>query len=397
LARLLPFKAVHYRERDLSELIAPPYDILPPDEATVLLNQNPKNIAAVDTSAGGSYEHRGAVLQTWMANRILVEDDAPSFTVVAHEFIDPSGHPQRRVGLIGRIRVDDEIRVHESTHHAPKADRLELLRATRFHLSPIFLLRKGVPIQLDPVIAREPDSLASLSDERIEAWRLSEHDQVTYVMELFADCDLYVADGHHRLATAKLWAEERFAQEHELAADAWFIPAYVCDANDAALYLLPTHRLVKRQGAVPRSIGEIRKRLSQIATTSIRPCTREEALQELGRVDPALCGFAICCQDGAAFVTVPRPSGLVASLDVEVLDGLILPALGVDNSTREESLRYTRDIDEVVASEDVALAIACNPCSVEDVLAVADAGEVMPQKSTYFYPKVPTGLALARA
>ena len=143
------------------------------------------------------------------------------------------------------------------------------------------------------------------------------------------------------------------------------------------------------------SANEVAQRLSGISNTQI--CTRDEALLALSDVVASTCGFAICCQDGAVFARVSRPTGASASLDVAVLDEKILPLLGVAQDARERLLTYTRDIGEVVASEEIGLGIACNPCSVDDVLAVADAKEVMPQKSTYFYPKVPTGLVLARS
>lgn len=429
-----PFRGLRYRPgvaANLAELLAPPFDVISPETQRFLLRRHPANVVrlelgeerADDTPQDNRYSRAAATLRQWLAEGILAVDPEPAFCVYDQEFFR-GGLLLRRRSLMARVRLEPwdkgVVRPHEHTLTAPKEDRLRLLRHCRTSFSPVFALYRDPDgrlrhatnhaVRAAPLAqAREPGgethSLYSLADET----------SISTIRDLFRDRTLYVADGHHRYETALDYQEER------RAAGRWsgeepenFTFMALTAAEDAGLVVLPIHRVV-RLTAIP---DDLPARLEgPFLVEDLGPVRTGGVLRD------ALARLSEAGGEGPAYVAVGPgptrlrllrlrdPEALRASLpadtppawralDVSLLQFAMLEGLlGIDAArlARGDALEYTEDGAEAlgaVASGQVPLAFLVNATPVEQILAVADAGERMPQKSTFFYPKLATGLVM---
>jgi uncharacterized protein (DUF1015 family) len=294
---------------------------------------------------------RAGVVQRFLADGVLVEDDERAAWVVAQEYVGPDGIARRRTGLVASLRVEPyETRTvlpHERTHAGPKESRLRLLRAARAQLEPIFLLYDGAP----PVHApeREPD----LEAEGTRLWRVDG----TELPAFFADRQLLIADGHHRYETAVAYADESGADR---------MMVVLVSTSDSGLEIFPTHRLFRGfPDAIPAREPE--------------PGV-EAALARLQALDYDRA-YAIGYRGGRAVLVEGEPG----ELDVELVDRVI----------GHDGIEYTPSADEAVSRVDrgeVDGAFLLRATRIEDVFERARRGEVMPQKTTYFFPKLISGM-----
>ena len=342
---------------------------------------------------------------------MLIQDPEPAFYVTEHQFAAPDGTPQVRRGLIARVRATawdrSDLRPHEHTLRGPKEDRLALMRATATQTSPVFAVWQGAAgaAELLAEATTHPAAAGGRTDgelgsEKHLLWVVDDHERVTALHEALGGARLYIADGHHRYETAAAYAAERAAAGDPPDADSQFALVYLCDAADAGISLLPTHRLVRPRDGAAFSLDDLWMRLDD--GWDMDP---SHDLATAGAAAAAVRGqrhaFAVRAPDGAAVLS--RPRGAASSpreaLDVVVLQEQVLGPAGVDASAiRDGALAYTRSLEEVdraVAAQEALLGFVVNPATTAEMIAVADAGQVMPQKSTYFYPKVPTGLVLS--
>jgi uncharacterized protein (DUF1015 family) len=282
---------------------------------------------------------------------------------------------------------------------APKADRLALLRATATQTSPVFGLWRG-----DAGFAALFDELATgaallggrsegeLGLEKHLLWRVDNEVRIQAIVGALQPARLYVADGHHRYETTVAYAAERGLSDAQCL-------VYLASSTDAGMVVLPTHRLVKPGPGVAFSLDDLWARLDD--SWEVEPSTDVE------RANAAAAGarathhaFIVVARDGVAVLRRPRsaPASPRESLDASVLESAILAPAGVSaEAIAGGALAYTRGLDslaDAVSSGAAVLGFGVQPTTVDEVIAVADAGETMPQKSTYFYPKVPTGLVL---
>jgi uncharacterized protein (DUF1015 family) len=288
------------------------------------------------------------------------------------------------------------VRPHEKTHAGPKADRLALLRATRTNLESIFLLAPDGDRALEQALAdvarRAPDATAELDGVGIRLWVVRGGDLSRFPLP---SSPLYIADGHHRYETASAYAGENPAADRVLA--------FLVSAADPGLVVLPTHRLIYGSGRRPDAMLALWRTWFDVVRVpaEVDPVAH---LAELGR-DRTAC--LVASPDGGVLGLVLKPdarledvrdlgaSAAVRALDVARVEALVVkPILHADTST--PTLRYTADAREALASvrQGASAAVLLNPTRVEQVFAVADAGDVLPPKSTYFAPKVPSGLVL---
>jgi len=422
LARLLPLRGVRYNPEHvrLGGVLAPPYDVIGPAQQEELYGRDLRNIVRIDFGqaypgdvAGRSdvYTRAAAHLQSWIELGILVRDERPGLYLAAHEFTGPDGRPQRRLGLLGRVPAlpweRSEVRPHELTLRGPKEDRMALLRATRTQTSPVWLLWDQAP-GLDRRLLELAQGQALLGgrfdgemgSEKLLLWQLCEEREVADITSLLAPATLYIADGHHRFETMAAYAAERRAAGDAPDADSQHALVYACAADDPALVVLPTHRMVRPRQGLPAGLSDLLARLGD--EWALEPV--EDAAVALSGLEDgreASHAFVVVAADGSGVLR--RPRGQTASprdaLDVAVLQSQVLGVCGIGEADlREGALAYTRDPAEAVAAVHLgraALAFLVTPCTSREVLAVADARETMPQKSTYFYPKVPTGLVLS--
>jgi uncharacterized protein (DUF1015 family) len=353
VAEVKPFRAVRYGERagPLETLVAPPYDVVSPAGREELAARNPHNVVHLTLPVDEA--EAGRTWRAWRGDGTLVDEPEPGFWWLSQDYVGPDGVPRTREGLVAALGVEPyENRVvlpHERTHRGPKEGRLRLLRETRAQLEPLFFLYEGEAPAERP--EREPD----LEVEGARLWRLPEDG----IAEAFADRQLLIADGHHRYETALAYHEEAGTPESA------YVLAVLVSLDDPGLMIFPTHRVF---GAAPDSTLPGR-------ALDGGP---EEALAELRGLP----------QDEAAVVVYSRGRAELA-VDGNELDVQLVDRLG------HEGISYTPDWQEAVRAVDegeAAVAVLMRPTRIEDVFAVAQRGETMPQKSTYFYPKLVSGL-----
>jgi uncharacterized protein (DUF1015 family) len=422
LACLRPLRGIRYNPEHirLGGVLAPPYDVISPAQREELYGRDLRNVVRVDfglpypddvAERSDVYTRAAAHLRSWLELGILVRDEQPGLYLVVHEFVAPDGTSQRRLGLVGRVPAlpweRSEMRPHELTLRGPKEDRLTLMRATRAQTSPVWLLWDRAP-GLDARLAEIAQGRALLGGrfdgemgpEKVLVWHMSDRAVLAEIRALLDPSTLYIADGHHRFETMAAYAAERRAAGDGADADSQFALVYASAADDPALVVLPIHRMIRPRPGLPAGRAELHARLD--GAWKLEPVADAvAALAQLGERRAVDHAFVLVAPDGAAVVR--RPRGEVISrrdaLDVAVLQSEVIGACGIGESElRESALDYTRNpADAVLAVRDgrAGLAFLLSPCTSHEVMAVADARENMPQKSTYFYPKVPTGLVIS--
>jgi uncharacterized protein (DUF1015 family) len=423
MATVEPFEGTRYNPEHvkLGGVLAPPYDVISDEQRDVLYGRDLRNIVRVDyglrfpNDVGGvddSYTRAASFLESWRELGILVRDQPAGYYVVDHHFPDSSGGTRRRRGLLATVAATSwehsDLRPHERTLRGPKLDRLALMRATRAQTSPVFALRQGggdIESHLDDVASGSAllggRIDGEIGSEKLLLWRVADPAHVAAIAESLRGASLYIADGHHRYETAAAYAEERRAAEPDASPDAAFerCLVYLAAADDPGITILPTHRLVPPRPGIAFSLDDLWARLDDSYETE-RAEDATAALATAASLRATHHAFAVVAQDGAAVLRRPRrPGGSPRdSLDVAVLEAEVLAPAGVSSEAiAAGALSYTRDIaalDAVVQRGDAVLGFGVTPVTTGEVIAVADAGETMPQKSTYFYPKVPTGLVI---
>jgi len=396
---VVPFRGERYRETGvgrLSHLIAPPYDVIDPAARARFAALDEHNIVHLmlpeaPSGRGDRYGWAGEQLVQWRRAGVLLRDPEPAVYVMAQG---------ARLGVFVALAAEGyearRVRPHEKTHAGPKADRLALLRTTRTNLESIFLLApdrdRALERALADVAKRAPDRAAELDGVQIRFWAVRGEAVSGFPLP---DAPLYIADGHHRYETASAYARENPAADRVLA--------FLVSAEDPGLVVLPTHRLIYGTGHRADAVVAAWRSWFDVAPvpTGVDPIAY---LTELGR-DRTAC--LVASPDGPVLGLALKPdarldefrdlgaSPAVRALDVARVETLVVrPLLRADAST--PTLGYTADAREALASarQGASTAVLLNPTRVAQVFAVADAGDVMPPKSTYFAPKVPSGLVL---
>ncbi len=423
MATVLPFKGTRFNPEHvkLGGVLAPPYDVITAAQRDELYGRDLRNIVRIDygitfpgdvEGVDDQYTRAASFLMSWLDLGVLVRDSPAGFYVVDHFFQHPDGGERRRRGVLATVGVrpwqSSDLRPHERTLRGPKADRLALMRATRAQTSPIFAVwtgAGGIADILDAVATG--DALlggridGEIASEKLLLWRVADPDHVASIATAMHSAELYVADGHHRYETAVAYAEERRTADPGAPGDSAFerCLVYLTAADDPGITILPTHRLVRPGPGIAFSLDDLWARLDDSFETEPAADGRA-ALATAASIHATHHAFAVVAHDGAAVLRRPRRSDGSPrdSLDVAVLETEVLGPAGVSpDMISGGALAYTRDPDELDAAVrrgEATLAFGVAPVSAAEVIAVADAGETMPQKSTYFYPKVPTGLAL---
>ena len=405
-----PFRGERYAARDrLSALLAPPYDVLSQEDRARYAARDPHNIVhlilpeAPPGSVGDRYAHAAALLADWRKSEVLRPDPGESVYVVAQDYALPSGERRTRIGMLAAVRAEPfatrRVRPHERTHSEPKADRLALLRATQANLESIFLLAPDPDGALARALAQAasgvPAARAALDGVTVRQWVVS-GERAAALGRLAGRAQLYVADGHHRYETAAAYAHDHPSADRVLS--------FIVSAADPGLTILPTHRIVF--GAERDAARLVAAWREWFDVGRVAPCMdRVERLAELGRertacivAFPGGYDVSLVLKPTAPLDAIPSlgRTAAVRALDVARIETLVLQHI-LGAATATPSLAYTADpraAFDAVRSGRAAAAVLLNPTRVEDVFAVADAGDVMPPKSTYFVPKVPSGLAV---
>lgn len=385
-----PFPGERYAAADrLGRLIAPPYDVISPAERAELAARDRCNVVRVILPQGGAdrYQLAAATLEEWRRAGVLVRDPEPAVWVVQHEYSDLSGRRRLRTGFIGALAVEPfstgRVRPHERTHKGPKEDRLALLRATRTMCEALLVLAPdpegGLAASLEAATGAAPFAEAEFQKERLRLWRVSGSSALELCLYASQGA-LYIADGHHRYETALTFKEEFPAADRTLA--------LVVSIRDPGLLLLPTHRVVYGGAVEWESIQEPLARWFRIVPVESRSSSGDLVLVLRG------LKFFELRRSTSALAAIGDLHPAVQELAVAWADRLVLPLLVRGGDAK---VAYSSSAGEVVsriAAGAASAGVLLSPPTVEQVLAVADAGAAMPQKSTYFFPKVPSGLVM---
>lgn len=422
MADIRPFRALRFTEEAgrIDQLTCPPYDIISEEQRQAYLAANPHNIIRLELPRDGAdpYQTAGETLRRWLDEGILREDSEEALYVYDIGFTVPaSPEPLHVTGIVARVHLEEFskniVLPHEWTLSKAKTDRLNLMKATGCNFSDIYSLYMADPGTPDVLTLTE--GLAPLSDMTDEAglthrlWAVTDPAVIEEVRGRFADKKLYIADGHHRYETALNYRRFRHEQGAPEGGAADFVMMMLVEMSHPGLVVFPTHRLVRDLPDFDAS----RLLADCAAWFEVRPVEEEE-------LEPALAAAydagrkAFVFFDGQAFslltlrdaavmdTLLPEVSPASRGLDVNVLHTLVLERLlGIDqeNMRNQVNLTYTRSQDEAlegVRRGEFQCCFLLNPTRVSEIRDVASAGEKMPQKSTYFYPKLITGLTMNR-
>ncbi|HEX2232607.1 MAG TPA: DUF1015 family protein [Thermoleophilaceae bacterium] len=413
MADVQPLRTLRYEPSavgSLEAVIAPPYDVIGEEERAALLERSPFNVVEIDlprSNGGDPYMHARDTLDAWRQQGVMVREGEPALWGLEQEFTGPDGSRRTRRGFFARVRVEDygagRIRPHERTHPGPKEDRLKLTRATRANLSPIFSLFPdpdgAAGSALERATAQEPFQAAADADgTRNSLWRIGEPALIAELQGALADAELLIADGHHRYETARLYADEIGGEgEHR------YVLMLLVSLSDPGLTVFPTHRLLSnlKEPEVQERLGSALKRdfeVERVDRDDLEPPSSDTVA--FGYMDAHFKqGFRLTLKDQAiADEAMPGMPEAYRRLDTAVLEALVLRGtLGMseDDISHLRGLDYAKSLDDARAAVEegrVDAAFFLRPTPVEQVREVAASGEPMPPKSTYFYPKVPTGL-----
>jgi uncharacterized protein (DUF1015 family) len=411
MADVQPLKTLRYDPDvagPLEDLIAPPYDVIDDEGRAELAARSPHNVVEVDLPS--SYDAAAQTLDEWRQNGVLVQEDEPAIWALRQDYTAPDGSTRSRSGFFARVRVEDygagRIRPHERTHPGPKEDRLRLTRATRANLSPIFSLfpdASGAATEtLAQAMGGEPFAETTDSEgTRNILWRVADPEQIAALQAALADAELLIADGHHRYETARVYADEVGGE-----GDHRYVLMFLVALDDPGLLIFPTHRMLsglKNDSAKQEAIRDVARRDFEIETLEdareLEP-PADDGRVAFGYMDSFLKRpFRLKLKDQKiaddALAGMPEP---YRRLDTAVLEALVLRgALGMseDDISHLRGLDYSKNLDDAIervesGAADAGFFMRATP--VEQVREVAEAGESMPPKSTYFFPKVPTGL-----
>jgi uncharacterized protein (DUF1015 family) len=420
----------------MAQLIAPPYDVIDAEKRKTLIAASPYNVVRLELPEGEDrYNEAARFLHEWLADGILAQDGSPAFYVYDEQYPLPDGSKLTCRAIFAAVRLydwaDDVIMPHESTMTGPKADRLALLQATSANLSPIFsvyddadstirqAISRGVPSREDYAVGQENTvqpgfAFVDPDGNHHRLTPIAEPEAVAAISAAFAGKRLYIADGHHRYETALNYRNEQRAKSGDADQPAEFVLMALTEINDPGLRILPTHRLITELSTANRA--SLNSYLARNFATAHFP-TGADPAQTVARLlsehkgDGHIFGAyglepgrvsLLRLLNSNAMADSPDHSAAWRELDVAILQKAILQdGIGMTEQTLAagEGILYLKDpveAIEMVEAGTAQLAFFLLPTPVTAVLAIADAHDRMPRKSTYFIPKLPTGVVMRR-
>ena len=410
-----PFRALRYDPArvDLSRVIVPPYDVVAAEDRAAFFERDPHNAIRLELTrdvadeASTDYHHVREALDAWITERVLTRDAEPAFYPLRQTFTAPDGARLSREGFFALVHLEDYakriVRPHERTLAGPKADRLKLLRAARANLSVVFLLYEDREHLLAPLLreALERTAVGTARDESGAEHRLArlvDSGAIDAIGRFLADRPVVIADGHHRYETALSYRDERRAAGEGDGRDApheWLL-VYLANAFAPGSLLLPIHRLVLK-GALPTEAG-LRERLPGWECQSVPIGDASQLPDLLARhLEPLRDLNAFAADDASGQLRIFSRPRSPAELTVRVIHRDVIEGVfGLDEAAvRAGAIAYPKSALQTARDLRAgrgAVALYLNPLTPEDVFRVTGAGEVLPQKSTFFTPKLPSGL-----
>jgi uncharacterized protein (DUF1015 family) len=421
MIEIRPFRALHYDQRAvvLSDVIAPPYDVIDDAERDRLYASSPNNVVRLILSREvDRYAAAARDLAAWREMGILVRDDRPAFYYYVQDFVMPDGGTRQRAGLLTALRLEPfaagNIMPHERTFPSHKADRMKIMEACRTNLSPIFALYPGRADSLATarrIADAEPAWLDAVDDKggRHRVWRVSDPGAIAALRDVLESKKAFIADGHHRYETALEYRDKcRAGAPTSDTAPYDYLLTFLCPMQEPGLVILPTHRVWR--GAASGTSEWLATLESEFEVSAAgRGDAGRQLVDRLAmESNHDVIGLRLA-KDDASYVLRLRDAARldavladvdphVRHLDVSLLDGFLLDhvlSLDAIRAAQDGTLSFTHDQDlangQVSRGEASAAFLLRNP-RIEEIEEVCLSGQTMPQKSTYFHPKLQTGL-----
>lgn len=424
MPKIRPFNAVRYNQdkiKDLSKVVAPPYDVISPREQNELYKKDANNIVRIilgkirktDSAGDNRYTRAAFSFKKWLASGVLVRDRKPSIYIYAQKY-KYNGKTINRIGFISLIGLDlgKEIKIlpHENTLAAPKTDRLNLTRATGANLSPIFVLyedrsRKVASIMRDFISANDPAIDVDSEGVNHKVWILEDPRDIKIIEDVLSSTDVFIADGHHRYEVARMYAHEiqkKKAPAERLASSKYTI-AYFVESDEKMLTVFPAHRAIKNTDELsgPDMLAKLRAYFSVKKISGLKKMMSGlDALKEYHAFGMYAGGkdfYILTLKDirisDSAIKGKPKEW---KRLDVSILHQFIMKnVLGIsDDDDNVEFFKSPEEACGLVRRGNFKVVFFLNPTKARQVREIAGIGERMPRKATYFYPKPLSGLVI---
>lgn len=437
MADIQPFRMVQYNGKsagELDRLITPPYDVISEAQQNAFYDAHPGNIIRLvlgkqfpeDTDRNNRYTRAGATLKQWMADGTLVRKDTPGMTIYRMDFEDPEGGRRQLDGIVALVKVDEygkgKVLPHEKTYLGPKADQLNIMRHCRANITPIHALfndeEDGVTNTYGRFMQGRPEQETTDADGTVhQTWTLTDDETISGIVASLKDKSIFIADGHHRYETALAYRNEvRASGRPESNGEGEYVMAYLTAMAHPGLTILPAHRMVKGLNEV--DVPLVLKKLEPYfyseelcfadgnrEEVSRRLIERIASFSDIGGkfgmvVQGELCFQLLRLKDFEAVKPLMN-SGIpddLKGLDVTILREIIIGrGLGLDRDDPEGHIEYTPSISEAlhkVIGGEVQVSFILNPTRVDQMRTAAEMGHKLPHKSTYFFPKLSSGLVL---
>ncbi|MBU1086031.1 MAG: DUF1015 domain-containing protein [Candidatus Omnitrophica bacterium] len=414
MADILPFNGLRYNKKkvkDINKTFAPPYDVISEQEQKDLYKQHEFNvirlilgkITAADNQKNNRYTRAGKLFSKWIKDQVLIQDEKPSIYLYTQDY-QFEGIVKKRIGFIAKMHFEGKgCLPHEHTLAKPKVDRVNLIRAVRANLSPIFSFYIDNKNEIDKVLlpfAEKKPEISYKDSEKIthRFWKIDDQAAIEKVKKLMSKKETFIADGHHRYEVAKSFHEESL-KNGQMGADG--VMVYFTGFNEQNLSVMPTHRMVK-------DIPDLEKKIDLL--NNYFKITKVDDLNAMLKMQKDASGFSLgMCYADDFYVLKMKDKKLLnkimeespeqwRKLDVAMLNKVVFEHIFKLNETeKEEKVTYTRDLlfaVKCVKNKKVGVVFFPNTTKADQVKKIALSGNRMPQKSTYFYPKPITGLVI---
>ncbi len=418
MPEIRPFRGLRYNPDtagDMADLICPPYDVIPPSMQEELYGSSPYNSIKLELPMEADpYAAAAERIAEWLREGVLFEENEPALYPYSQTFTDQEGRSHTRCGFFAALRLHEfaerKVLPHERTLSGPKADRLNLFRTTKTNISAIFGLYADEEGRADSLVAgytaaHEPVVDAMFQGIRNRLWRITDPELIAAVQQALAEKSVYIADGHHRYETGLNYRRERSATNHGHTGDEPynFILCYLNNIHDRGLVVFPIHRLVHSVEGFDAAtfLNRLEEHFSVTGLagrTELKTYLDASTSSYSYGVVTGGSVYGITLKDGAAGLLDSDISPALQQLGLVVLHEVVLNrvlGIGQEALARQTNIVYVKDDAEVFRALDegkAQLGFVVKPATVGQVLAVSESGGVMPQKSTFFYPKIMTGL-----
>ncbi|MFT4580149.1 MAG: hypothetical protein ACI9UO_003004 [Nitrospinales bacterium] len=426
MIEVIPFNGLLYNLEivgSLDEVTAPPYDVISPDQQEALYKKNPHNVVRLilgkgsdqDSHTDNRYTRSAKFFEDWINEGVLKRDDEPGLYLYSQEY-EFEGERFCRVGFFARVKTEDfsegNICPHEFTLTKAKSDRTKLLNACHANFSPIFGLYSDPEGEIDSFLHEGLKSkpLSVIDDSKVvhKLWRLSNSENNQKICDLIRDKKVYIADGHHRYETALAFAKDN----EDNVADSAHVMMFLTNMDSDSMSIFPIHRVVK--SPTPFDLAKFLERVSEYFdvipwSTEVSGPEIKSRLQEFGKDQITFCAYM--GKDQTYTLIAHDPKNILPLLDknepkdLQVLDVMQLHAiifrevLGIDtrDTDGQQYVSYKVNSEEAMAMVDVGdydVAFFINPTQIDEVRRLAGMGIRLPQKATFFYPKLLSGLVI---